>query len=303
MHQQILLIDDAKPIHALVRALLAPVRVDVQYANDAGYGLVLAASIRPDLILLDVDMPNMNGFEACKKLKADRATADIPIIFLTSMSNIEEKVRGLELGAVDYVTKPFNQAELLARVRASLHTSRLIRLLQEKALIDPLTGLGNRAMFEKRMAAEVALRVRFQHALACVVLDVDDFKTINDTFGQPFGDEALHKIGEVIAEICRTEDMACRHGGDEFVVIAPHTTAAASAVLAERMRAEINKIRFPRQGESLQMTCSFGVADSLNPYDTSMFQRADEAMYRSKKAGRNRVSVATAEVQERAAAA
>ena len=300
MKQQILVIDDSEKIHPLVRAILADEPVDIHSATDPKYGLVLAASMRPDLILMDVDMPGMDGFEACRQLKADPATADVPIMFLTSVSSVKEKVHGFELGAVDYVTKPFNRAELMARVRASLRTNQVIRSLEEKALIDPLTGLGNRAMFVQRFEAEVCLRVRFNNPLSCILMDVDNFKEINDTWGHPVGDQVLKMIGKVISDLCRTEDVACRFGGEEFVIIAPHTNAADAEIFAERIRKILADTRFkpegmpvnPLFGDCIRVTASFGVAEATDLYDRSMLQRADDAMYQAKQEGRNRVAVA-----------
>src|SRR6185437_14903212 len=213
MSQQILVIDDSEKVHALIKVILAEEPVEVHSATDPKYGLVLAASMRPDLILLDVDMPGVNGFEACRQLKQDPATADVPVIFLTSVSAVNEKVRGFSLGAVDYVTKPFNRSELVARVRASLKTEHAMRSLEEKALIDPLTGLGNRAMFIARFEAEVCLRIRTNTPLTCILMDIDHFKEINDNYGHATGDRVLQMIGKSISELCRTEDVACRFGG------------------------------------------------------------------------------------------
>jgi two-component system, cell cycle response regulator len=303
MHQHILLIDDSKSIHPLVVSLLANEPVTIHSAFDAQYGLVLAASLRPDLILLDVEMPGVDGFEACRRLKADPATASLPIIFLTARAATEEMVSGLDLGANDYVTKPFKLAELLSRVRAALRTSHLVRLLEEKAMIDPLTGLGNRAMFGERFAAEVAIRIRSGSPLSCIALDVDHFKCINDRYGHPFGDHVLSKIGEVLTEICRVEDVACRHGGEEFVVLLPRTSADHAALLAERMRVIIAKIPFFQNGESITVTCSFGVAEAAGTFDRLMLERADQALYKSKEQGRDRVSIAPTEPMPRSAAA
>jgi diguanylate cyclase (GGDEF)-like protein len=303
MRQQVLVIDDSKPIHALVTTLLADEPVDVHCAADPAYGITLASSMRPDLILLDIEMPGMNGFDVCKKLKSDPATSHVPVVFLTSVSSVEEKVKGLELGAVDYITKPFHSWELWARVRASLRMKHMVQMLEEKALLDPLTGLGNRAMFDRQLASEIALRIRFNTPLSCIVMDVDHFKEINDANGHPFGDQVLQKIAGVITKICRTGDVGCRYGGDEFVVIAPHTTAMDAAMLARRMGTAIGKIEFKRQGVIIKITTSFGVADSADVYDRSMFQRADDALYHSKQNGGNRVSVAPARPNAQAAAA
>ena len=302
MQQQLLVIDDSKPIHALVKTLLVDEAVDVHSATDAAYGITLAASIKPDLILLDVEMPGMNGFQACEKLKADPITAHVPIIFLTGVSSVEEKVRGLELGAMDYITKPFHSWELWARVRATLRTNHLVQLLEEKALLDPLTGLGNRAMFDRQLAAEIGMRIRYLTPLACIVLDVDHFKEINDAHGHPLGDQVLQKAAEILSKICRTGDVPCRYGGDEFVVILPHTTAADAGMLAKRMGVAISKVALSRQGETIHITASFGVAESMDKFDRSMFERADEALYQSKKLGRNQVLVAGSPASETAAA-
>jgi diguanylate cyclase (GGDEF)-like protein len=237
-------------------------------------------------------MPDVDGFETCRRLKADPATASLPIIFLTARAAAEEMVWGLDLGANDYVTKPFKLSELLSRVRAALRTSHLVRLLEEKALIDPLTGLGNRAMFGERFAAEVALRIRSGDALSCIVLDVDHFKDINDKYGHPFGDHVLSKIGEALTEICRVEDVACRHGGEEFAILLPRTSADKAALLAERMRLAIAKVPFWQKGDALTVTCSFGVAEAAGTFDRLMLERADAALYQSKEHGRDRVSIA-----------
>jgi diguanylate cyclase (GGDEF)-like protein len=293
MQQQLLLIDDSKPIHVLIRSLLADEAVDIHSAYDASYGKVLAGSILPDLVLLDVEMPGENGFDACRKLKADPVTSAVPVVFLSASGTVEDKVRGLNLGAVDYISKPVNASELLARVRACLRTSHLVRMLQTKALLDPLTGLGNRRMFDDRLRAEVSLRRRHGTPLACIAIDLDHFKSINDTYGHPFGDQVLQKVASIIAEHCRNEDVACRVGGEEFMILAPNTSGPQAAVLADRIRMSVARAPFVRQGHAVQVTCSVGAADAgEGDDDLSMPQRADDALYESKRAGRNRVSVA-----------
>ncbi len=311
MNQQLLIIDDSPQIHPLIRTILAEEPVDIQSATDPNYGLTLAASMHPDLILLDVEMPGMTGFEACRKLKENPETADVPVIFLTSVSEVKKKVEGFSVGAVDYVTKPFNPTELKARVNASLRTENHIRSLEEKALIDPLTGLGNRAMFMHRFEAEVASRIRFNNDLSVILMDIDHFKDINDTYGHLIGDRVLQRVGKIIADLCRTEDVACRFGGEEFVIIAPHTTAEDAEILAERIREIIANTRFTPEGfksspmleECIRLSASFGVAEAGDLYDRSMLKRADEAMYRSKQEGRNRVTIAGPWVQDQEAAA
>ncbi len=236
MPQKVLLIDDASAIHALVRARLAGEAVEIHSAYGGDEGLELAKALLPDLILLDVEMPAPDGFEVCRRLKASTETMDIPIVFLTGASTTKEKIRGLELGAVDYVTKPFDPAELRVRVRGSLRTKYLLDLLSKKARIDGLTALWNRAYFDERLAQEISLAQRTGRPLSCIMLDVDHFKSINDTYGHTFGDDALKKIAACLTDAARAEDIVCRWGGEEFAVLCPSTGIVGAEALAERMR-------------------------------------------------------------------
>jgi diguanylate cyclase (GGDEF)-like protein len=298
MNQQILLIDDDKRIHTLVRALLADEPVEIQSALDPEYGLTLAESLRPDLILLDVDMPKIDGYEVCRRLKVNPDLFNIPVIFLTAKSTLEEKIHGLELGAVDYVTKPFSSSELLARVRASLRNRHVVRMLEEKSLIDFLTGLGNRAMFKQRLAAEVALRVRTGKPLACIVADVDDFQALNDAHGSPFGDRVLQEIGKIVSDLIRVEDVACRLGGDAFVVLTPNTDTVEAGLLAARILGALSTLQVNSKGFSIDVKCSVAVAPSIEIYDATMCERANQAIEQARKEGLRGVAVANAEPEK-----
>ena len=283
--KQILLIDDAQPIHALVTTLLADEQVQVHSAFDGEQGMTMAASLRPDLILLDVEMPEVDGYAVCKRLKADAELFNIPVIFLTAMSNPEQKVHGLELGAVDYVTKPFNPAELLARVRGSLRTYALIQMLEQKALIDFLTGLGNRAMFKQRLAAEMSLRVRTGSELALIVVDVEDFQGINDTQGHPFADRVLQKIAGILTEVCRAEDVPCRLGGDAFVILTPNTPIPEATLLGQRVVAALKNLKLNSHGFPFNIRCSVALAPALDVFDHLMLARANQAIQDSREQG------------------
>jgi diguanylate cyclase (GGDEF)-like protein len=303
MPQRILLIDDAKPIHALVRARLAGEAVEITSAYSGIEGLSLAAQLLPDLILLDVEMAQPDGFEVCRRLKADPHTVGIPIVFLTGASSSTEKILGLELGAVDYVTKPFDPAELRARVRASLRTKFLLDLLAKKAQIDGLTGLWNRAHFQARLSQEVSLARRVGRPLACVLLDIDHFKSINDRFGHPFGDEVLRALGSMLVEQCRREEVVCRYGGEEFVVLTPNTDSAGAASLAGRLCQAVRGLGLSHKGSLVNVTCSIGIAEidltavmATANVDTlveeALVAAADAALYAAKSAGRDRVEFA-----------
>jgi diguanylate cyclase (GGDEF)-like protein len=289
--QKILIIDDSQPIHELLKVRLRDEGVQLHSAYDGESGLTAAKAVLPDLILLDVDMPGTDGFQVCRNLKAHPDTVSIPVIFLSGASSTDEKIRGLDLGAVDYITKPFEPAELCARVRASLRTRYLLDLLSRRAMLDGLTGLWNRAYLDQRLAAEICLSRRTGQPLACVVLDVDHFKLINDRFGHPVGDQVLQSISQLLADACRAEDVICRYGGDEFAIIAPNATGPQASELADRLRQVIASNELTTRATRVRVTCSFGVAELLSTAD-SLVERADDALYRAKQQGRDCVELA-----------
>jgi diguanylate cyclase (GGDEF)-like protein len=256
--------------------------------------LQLAATLRPDAILLDVEMPTPNGFEVCRRLKDNPMLSNIPVIFLTGVTTVEEKVRGLNLGAIDYVTKPFDAAELQARIKASLRNKELLDLLSKKAMIDGLTGLWNRGYLDQRLAEEIAFAKRHNNPMACVMLDVDHFKSINDKYGHGFGDLVLKDIANILQQLCRDEDICCRYGGEEFAILLRSTAGLQAKLFAERLRKGIEGVTFKSGSLSAAVTCSFGVADSATGSD-EILAHADETLYESKKAGRNRVTLFVAD--------
>jgi diguanylate cyclase (GGDEF)-like protein len=278
MNKQILVVDDSSDIHPLVRALLGEEPVDVHSATDPLYGLTLASSLKPDLILLDVDMPVMDGYEFCRRLKADAALLAVPVIFLTAKSDAEQKVRGLHLGAVDYVTKPFSPGELLARVCAALRTQSVITDLEDRSLTDALTGLGNRKMFESRLRGEASERARSPKPLTCTYIDVDGFGAVNRLYGEPFGDQMLKKVADVIRDAYRPEDVACRMRDDDFAVLMPATTVDEAVVLARGFKARLSRAAFTHRASRVAVTCGMGIAGAADAYDQTMFQRAVNAL-------------------------
>jgi diguanylate cyclase (GGDEF)-like protein len=286
--QKVLLIDDDEAICTLVRFILRGQPLEVFYCRGGEDGLAAVAALQPDLILMDVDMPAPDGFELCRRVKSHPATNNIPVIFLTGATAVEERVRGWELGAVDYITKPFEPTEVLVRVRAALRTKQLIDLLERKAMIDGLTGLYNRAHFEQRIEAELSLARRTGRPLSCVMLDVDHFKRINDTYGHLMGDDVLRSLAAMLVESCRTEDVVCRYGGEEFALLLPNTPALGATVIAERVREAVEERPFRTLKTEVSVTCSLGVAQAA-PTETNPIERADAALYQAKREGRNRV--------------
>jgi len=290
MNPKVLVIDDSPDLQALVRVRLAKEQVTVASAYDPTTGIKEARTIGPDLILLDVDMPGRDGFSVCAELKSHPETRDIPIIFLSGAASTSDKIRGLDLGAVDYIAKPFDAAELRARVRASLRTRELMNLLARKAMIDGLTGLWNRHYLDAQMTVELTASRRTGEPLACIMADVDHFKAINDKYGHGFGDEVLRRIAAVLSEQCRPHDIVCRYGGEEFAILLPATTAADASEVAERLRHAIEDLRFLYCERPVHVTCSFGVAHLRTKVPPSILELADEALYSAKSSGRNCVT-------------
>jgi len=290
MKANVLVIDDSPDLQALVRVRLAKEQVTVFSAIDADSGLAMARTCHPDLILLDVDMPDRDGFSVCAELKSHPETRDVPIIFLSGAASTSDKIRGLDLGAVDYIAKPFDAAEFRARVQASLRTRELMLLLSRKAMIDGLTGLWNRRYLDAQMLVELAASRRTGAPLACVMADVDHFKSINDRYGHGFGDDVLRSIAALLSEHCRPDDVVCRYGGEEFAILLPGTSSAEAAVVAERLREAVEQLECSYCDKPVKVTCSFGVAHLRKKVPPTILELADEALYSAKSSGRNCVT-------------
>jgi len=292
MTTKVLVVDDSPDALALAKARLGKEGLDLVYANGGKAGLEMARSERPDLILLDIDMPDMSGFDVCLALKADSELSMIPVIFLSGSGGSEDKVAGLDLGAVDFVTKPFDAFELRARVNAALRTKRMQDLLIQHANVDPLTELPNRRGLMVRLEQEWARVQRHSGALSFIMGDIDHFKEVNDTYGHGVGDRTLREVARAIAGQCRVTDLPSRYGGEEFAIMVPGETAAGAAMLAERCREAVEAIRVSVGLETVRTTASFGAADAAGTDSLdAMIRRSDEALYRAKNAGRNRVAI------------
>ncbi len=301
MSQKILAIDDSPDIHQLLRVRLKNLDVRLESALNANEALKMVDESRPDLILLDVCMPDVSGFDLCKTIKSRPDSSNIPIIFLTVASEVKQKVMGFEVGAVDYIEKPFEPEELTARVRAALRSKRYFDMLSQRAMLDGLTGLWNRAHFDQRILEEVAASLRYDRPLSLVMVDVDRFKSLNDNHGHPFGDEVLQSVGDVLLRSARTSDTACRYGGEEFTIILRETDLEGARIFAERLRQQIQELVFKHKGQLVTVSASFGISNNAlcrNPCEFNkawLIDSADRALYRAKETGRNRVVIADAE--------
>ena len=289
---KVLAIDDNPTNLALIKAHLQKMGLATYLAQGAAQGIELALTEKPDLILLDVMMPDIDGYEACKKLKANEQTAHIPIIFVSAKDQASDKVNGLKLGAIDYITKPFDPGELKARVGTILQMVGLQEQLRAQANTDELTGLLNRRRFLGLLDREV-LRAKLHGGALCVVmLDIDHFKQINDTYGHLGGDVALKQLAELLAKNVRPLDMVARYGGEEFVIIMPNTPADKAMMGAERLRQMVEKTRWRFSADPVTLTISMGLA-MLSSFGqgtgTELVLQADKALYAAKHQGRNRV--------------
>jgi diguanylate cyclase (GGDEF)-like protein len=292
MTRRVLVIDDAPTSRAMVRAQLAPEAIELREASDGERGLEAARAWKPDLILLDLTLPGWDGFETLRRLKDDPVTTSIPVIFLSGHTDTAEKAMGLDLGAVDFVSKPCDATELRARVRAALRTKYLQDLLEQRAHLDGLTGLANRHALEARLASEFALCPRRRSPLVVLLADLDDFKTVNDTYGHPAGDEVLRCTARALRSSVRAGDFVARYGGEEFIVVAPDCDLLGGIVIAERFRARVERLEVPIYRSRIHTTASLGVAAttdfaSIDPAE--LLERADRAVYAAKSRGRNRI--------------
>ncbi len=294
MSQTILAIDDSPEIHRLLDARLRNEGLTIHHASDADEGLAKARELLPDLILLDVVLPTTTGFALCRTLKTDPRTAHVPIIFLTGTSDFENKVQGLDLGATDYVTKPFDAAELCARVRSALRNKRCVDLLAAKAQLDALTGMWNRGYFNQRLSDELAATRRYGRKVSLIMLDIDHFKLLNDEFGHPVGDRVLVAVGEVISACVRTTDAPCRYGGEEFAVILSETDKEGGLIVCGRIQEKLAELTVAARDRKVTVRASLGIvsSQSLEPASITperFVESADDALYQAKLDGRNRI--------------
>jgi two-component system cell cycle response regulator len=288
--QTCLIIDDSSDVHALLKARLKPEGLRLVHSLKGDEGLELARTTLPDIILLDVDMPDMNGFDVCSELKSDPRTWSIPVIFLTASDSLHLKVRAFDMGAVDYVTKPFFQEELRARVRVALRMKRLQDLLSERAQIDGRTGLWNDTYLKQRLEYEVDAARRFTRSLSLVLIDIDGMRGLNDLHGVPFGDRVIQQVSELLIGHTRPSDAVCRRNGDEFALVLTETDAEAATRQSDRLRRLIGELHFESEGRPLQVTASFGVAEWRPTAEADvLLSQAEASLAVAKTSGRNRV--------------
>jgi diguanylate cyclase (GGDEF)-like protein len=293
-----LVIDDDPHIHGEVEESLTPhVAKRVITAGGPAEGIRAAIEFKPDLILLDVNMPDMDGFKVCQILKENTVTRDVPILFLTVDTNVDHLARALDSGGVDYIKKPFHTLELQARVRAALRNKQLLDLMKERARIDPLTGLSNRAALDDALTAAAAAHERTGQPVSFLMVDVDHFKKVNDGFGHGIGDEVLRAIGRSIRATCRPYDTPCRFGGDEFGILFGQVEGSDAARVAKRLIASLAVLEVPAGDVRVRITVSAGLVTTSHLEHLfeagDLLKAADAALYEAKRRGRDGLVLAS----------
>jgi diguanylate cyclase (GGDEF)-like protein len=308
---KIFVVDDTPDNVELLTRILNRAGFDVSSADGGQLALEMIEHDPPELVLLDIQMPGMDGYEVCRRLKENPALSAIPVIFVSALDDVSDKVKGLEMGAVDYVTKPYQRAEVLARVRIQLKIYRLQRELEQRNAVieqqkselevanaelmrlsttDHLTGIPNRRRFIELVEEEIRVADRYGATFTLVMLDVDRFKAVHDTYGHDVGDQVLRHVATTIRSSLRASDAVARWGGEEFMVLLRRTDEETGYDVTEKLRKRLAESPVDPVGT---VTASFGATQYRTPETfATVSNRVDELLYTAKREGRNRVATA-----------
>ena len=280
--------DDPNSIHLL--ADIFNQDYDILFATTGKKALEIASQEKPDLILLDVMMPDIDGYEVCKQLKQNPDTLDIPIIFVTAHSNVTEEIHALEMGAADFISKPFAPGIVNLRVKNQTKLRYLQKQLMQLTITDGLTGISNRRNFDQKLFDEWHRAIRMQQSLTVIMIDVDHFKKYNDCYGHQAGDACLKHVAALLMDSCnRNNDFVARYGGEEFAMILPETTNPT--VVIEKLFQMLKELAIPHEmSEFGQITLSAGISIRTPNHDENpsvLICEADKALYSAKNLGRN----------------
>jgi diguanylate cyclase (GGDEF)-like protein len=285
----ILVVDDRESNRHLLKDMLESAGYSALCASDGAQAIELAVTGRPDVILLDVKMPGVDGFEVCVKLQALAETAVIPIIFVSANYTEEQDViHGLEVGAYDYLVKPISRSVLLARVGVVLRIHRSEERVRRLSIIDEFTGLFSKNYVVRRLEEEMQRAQRRDSLLTVTMLDLDDFKSCNDTFGHQFGDEVLKRVSGTLKANMRPYDSIGRYGGEEFLIVQPELNEIEAVALVDGLKEKVAEDCFYSEGRELRVTFSAGISEWDRSYGAEeLIRSADYALYAAKHAGKD----------------
>jgi diguanylate cyclase (GGDEF)-like protein len=292
----ILVVDDSPTNLAIMNVVLRDI-YEVITANNGADALSLAASEEPDLIILDIMMPGMDGYEICDRLKANPYTRDIPVMFVTAMDQERQEAKGLALGAVDYIAKPVSPPIVLARVRNQLELKRQRDFLRRLSAVDGLTGIANRRAFEEDFDREWRRAMRLKNSICVFLTDIDNFKAYNDAYGYLAGDDCLRVLAQAMSKsMMRPGDLLARYAGEEFVGLMPDTDASGAAIVGERLLSAVRALSLPHAHSATAPIVTVSIGGAVcRPGPCSdragLFKLAGDALYAAKKGGRNQLRI------------
>lgn len=294
----ILAVDDNSINRILMEKLLKKEGYNIKVLGNSEQVIPYLENTIPDIILLDLMMPNINGLELCEQIKLNPHFQEIPVIFITASDEKQDLLKAFDLGAVDYITKPFHNEELLARIKNHLELKftrdelkKALVELEKLAKTDDLTGISNRRNFISLAEREFNLARRQKRSFSLLILDIDYFKKINDTYGHPIGDYVIQHIAQKCVDCVRKEDLCARWGGEEFIIFLSETSLSEAIVVANRIRSSIEEDIITIEDYQIRLTVSIGVSmyEEIDKSVNQTISRGDRALYEAKNTGRNRV--------------
>lgn len=292
MNEKILIIDDTHLNISILTDILKNEGFTV-FSADNGLSIIeMTHKLQPDVILLDIMMPVMDGFEVCKVLKNDYDSKDIPVIMVTARTDSKDIKTALDLGAFDYIKKPIDEIEVIARLQSALRLKKLQDELKELAMKDNLTGLYNYALLIELLEKEIAKQQRNKNIISFVMLDIDFFKNVNDTYGHTAGNLVLKELAGILVKSVRKGDIVARYGGEEFGIVLQGANTQTAYQLCERLRKRVENFNFNTDNETIKITVSLGLfsKDYMNEVTINeIIKNADKKLYLAKNNGRNRV--------------
>jgi len=293
MAYRIFIVEDNPADFAFLKQTLLDAAYEITSAQTGESALVMLGREHPDLVIMDILLPDIDGFEVCRRIRENEQFVNLPVLFYTTISTLDEKLLALEMGAADFLTKSTDRRELLVRIAGLLQAKKKIEKQLRLSFIDGLTEVYNRRYFQHRLSDEYERSSRYKRDFSCAIIDIDRFKQINDTYGHPAGDEVLKKIARQVRRYVRNADIVCRYGGDEFGVLFPETDLRGAFLALERVRERLADLNITQGLDTVAVSVSCGVS-AYGPQAQgidAIIAQADSALYAAKRQGRNQTQM------------